>query len=300
MTFFDLLAGVQNTFHVKYPYPVKQIELDQGTKLAYCDVGKGEQTLIFIHGLGNYIPVWQKNIDVLQADFRCIAIDLPGNGLSEGGDFDYSMKFYAESVSQFIKKMQLENVVLCGHSMGGQVALTLCLNEPSLFEKLVLFAPSGLESFSAHEKMMLSNMLSLGEMMSSNEFQIEQAIKSSFFHFPNNEGNKIISELKDLIRNSNNKGYSSMIRKSIQAMLNENPSAGINAIMTKTLIIFGSDDALIPNKIIHPMTSVKGVLNFGTSQMTNSKGILVENAGHFVQFEKAEVCNAALKDFILK
>ena len=34
--------------------------------------------------------------------------------------------------------------------------------------------------------------------------------------------------------------------------------------------------------------------------MANSKGILVENAGHFVQFEKADICNAALKDFILK
>lgn len=291
---------MQNTFHVKYPYPVKQIELDLETKLAYCDVGEGERNLIFIHGLGNYIPVWQKNIDELQADFRCIAIDLPGNGLSEGGDFDYSMQFYAESVSQFIKKMQLKNVVLCGHSMGGQIALTLILKEPWLVEKLVLFAPSGLESFSAHEKMMLSNMLSLGEMMSSSEFQIEQAIKSSFLHFPSNEGNKIISELKDLIRNTNNKGYNSMIRKSIQAMLNENPSARINQIKTQTLIIYGSDDALIPNRIIHPMSSVKSVLNYGTSQMANSKGILVEKAGHFVQFEKADICNEALKDFILK
>jgi pimeloyl-ACP methyl ester carboxylesterase len=239
-------------------------------------------------------------MDALQSDFRCIAIDLPGNGLSEGGEFDYSMQFYAESVSQFIKKMQIKNVVLCGHSMGGQVALTLCLMEPWLIEKLVLFAPSGLESFNAHEKMMLSNMLSLGEMMSSSEFQIEQAIKSSFLHFPNNEGNKIISDLKELIKNANNKGYNSMIRKSIQAMLNENPSARINEIKTQTLIIFGSDDALIPNKIIHPMTSVKSILNYGTNQMTNSKGILIENAGHFVHFEKAEICNAALKDFILK
>ena len=83
-------------------------------------------------------------------------------------------------------------------------------------------------------------------------------------------------------------------------LINENPKARINEIKTQTLIIIGSDDALIPNKIIHPISSVKSVLNFGTSQMANSKGILVEKAGHFVQFERAEVCNAALKDFILK
>jgi pimeloyl-ACP methyl ester carboxylesterase len=48
------------------------------------------------------------------------------------------------------------------------------------------------------------------------------------------------------------------------------------------------------------MTSVKSILNYGINQMTNSKGILVEKAGHFVQFERAEICNIALKDFILK
>ncbi|MEI6881043.1 MAG: hypothetical protein WCK82_06925 [Bacteroidota bacterium] len=48
------------------------------------------------------------------------------------------------------------------------------------------------------------------------------------------------------------------------------------------------------------MTSVKSILNYGINQMTNSKGILVEKAGHFVQFERAEICNIALNDFILK
>ena len=88
-----------NTFLIKYPYPVNQIELDFGAKLAYCDVGQGTRTLIFMHGLGNYIPGWQKNMDELQSNFRCIAIDLPGNGLSEAGNFDYSMAFYADSIS---------------------------------------------------------------------------------------------------------------------------------------------------------------------------------------------------------
>jgi len=82
--------------------------------------------------------------------------------------------------------------------------------------------------------------------------------------------------------------------------MNENSNIRTSEIKTQTHIIFGSDDALIPNKIIHPMTSVKSILNYGINQMTNSKGILIENAGHFVHFEKAEICNAAIKDFIYK
>ncbi len=285
-----------NTNKITYPYLVKYLEIEPNISIAYCDEGKGKDTLFFIHGLGNYIPVWQKNIDKLKENFRCIAIDLPGNGLSSGGDFPYSLAFYAGCVSKIINKLGLSNVTLCAHSLGGQIALELCLLKPKFINKLILIASSGIEHFSPHEKMLLNNLYSLGEMMSTSDFQIEQAIKSSFLYFPNSDGNKIISDLKALIYN--NKGYSTMIRKSIQAMLNENTSSKLKEITTKTMFLFGQNDILIPNKIIHPMSSVQQIIDFGCSQIPGSEKILIENAGHFVQFEQAETCNNAIKAFV--
>ena len=78
---------------VSYPYAVHNLRLSNGCNLAYIDEGKGDKTIVFIHGLATYALSWKKNIDSLKKRFRCIAIDLPGNGLSGKGDYSYSISF---------------------------------------------------------------------------------------------------------------------------------------------------------------------------------------------------------------
>ncbi|MDO8897890.1 MAG: alpha/beta fold hydrolase [Bacteroidales bacterium] len=67
---------------IPYPFDVKKVQIDENTEIAYIDEGSGKETIIFIHGLGSYLPAWKKNIEGLSSDFRCIAIDLPGYGKS--------------------------------------------------------------------------------------------------------------------------------------------------------------------------------------------------------------------------
>src|SRR5205085_2786592 len=93
--------------HVRYPFDVKRVKLDRDVEIAYCEEGKGAHTLLFVHGLGNYIPVWENCIRELSNDFRCIAVDLPGNGLSSRGDYPYSMFFYAESIARFCERLSI-------------------------------------------------------------------------------------------------------------------------------------------------------------------------------------------------
>ena len=105
--------------HASYPYPIQKIEIDPGIEIAYMDEGEGPYTLLFIHGLGSYAPAWNKNLGELAEKYRCIALDLPGYGQSEKGDYPFSMAFFAEAVEAFIDSLGLENIVLVGHSMGG-------------------------------------------------------------------------------------------------------------------------------------------------------------------------------------
>ena len=135
-----------------YPYKTQYADLPGDCRIAYLDEGKGERTLVFIHGLANYALVWKKNIEYLSQYYRCIAIDLPGNGLSDKNPHPFSIKFFAESVNNFIAALGLTNVTIVGHSMGGQVAMTTAINYPTCADALVLCAPAGFEEFSAMDK----------------------------------------------------------------------------------------------------------------------------------------------------
>ena len=66
---------------LNYKHPVKKVKLPaSGYTIAYTDEGRGEKTIIFIHGLGSYLQAWIKNVEDLKKDYRCISIDLPGYG----------------------------------------------------------------------------------------------------------------------------------------------------------------------------------------------------------------------------
>ena len=64
-----------------YPFDSRIIELEAG-KMHYIDEGKGE-VLLFVHGTPTWSFVYRKLIKELAADYRCIAIDHLGFGLSE-------------------------------------------------------------------------------------------------------------------------------------------------------------------------------------------------------------------------
>src|SRR5690606_37261715 len=127
---------------------------------------------------------WIKNMEVLKSRYRCIAIDLPGNGLSKEGDDDYSIHFFAESIAAFIKAKQLKNVHLAGHSMGGQIAVTLELLYPQLVKSLILCAPAGFETFTEWEKNLYKSTMYFVDMVSSEESSLRKAVHNSFYLFP--------------------------------------------------------------------------------------------------------------------
>lgn len=113
--------------HMKIPEQ-KYLRLPNDIEIAYLDQGpKNGEIIIFIHGLANASLVWQWNTLLLSETLRCICIDLPGNGLSSRGDYSYGMTFYRDCVMEFLNALQIKNVTLAGHSMGGQIAIGCAL-----------------------------------------------------------------------------------------------------------------------------------------------------------------------------
>ncbi|MBL7765421.1 MAG: alpha/beta hydrolase [Chitinophagaceae bacterium] len=264
--------------------------LDNNIRIAYTEHGQRKhETILFIHGLANYLRVWSWNIAGLENHFHCIAIDLPGNGFSSRGDYPYDMEFFAETLFEFCEKTNLKKVILAGHSMGGQIAMTMALKYPELVNSLLLFAPAGFEYYTPQEALLFKSAITLGDFLNMDEVHISQSINSSFFR-QNKISAQIIKDLNDIIKSNDRGPYRKMLDRCMNAMLNDQWFYKLPKLPQPALVFFGERDMLIPNRFLHPV-STKEIGEKGVAQMQNARLITYPDTGHFVQIEAFESVN---------
>lgn len=285
---------MQHTF--QYPFVTKYVQSPHAGRIGYIDEGLGDTTLLFVHGLSNYAMGWGKNIEFLRKYTRCIALDLPGNGLSESGNYPYSMHFFAAVVEDFIYQLGLTNICLVGHSMGAQVILTLLRHAPAIAKGLVLCAPAGFEVFTPVEVSLYKNMLRAADLFSTAENSLKQSIRSSFFT-RQQDSEHMIQELIRFMHQHKVSDYRRMTDACIHGMLHEPIFDLLHQIVQPTLVIFGERDALIPNRLLHP-TTTREIAEAAVAQLQNGELRMIPQCGHFLQWEHPQVVNHLIMDFI--
>jgi len=281
----------------QYAHPVENIRIDDSTQIAYTDTGQG-QPLLFIHGLGSNLQCWNRNIDSLASKYRCLAIDLPGYGKSSKQSYPFTMSFFAHSVQTFIDSLGLDQVTVIGHSMGGQIAMHMALSRPEQISRLVLLAPAGFETFSSQERQLISNLYSPAIVKALPTSQIVKNFELNFYDMP--EDAKFMIEDRLLMRKTAEYDhYSQMIPKCIKGMLAELVFDQLPKITAPTLVLFGANDQLIPNKYLHPNQTSETIARTGAAHLPNSTVGLIEKAGHFIQWEQSNKVNQAINLFLV-
>ena len=94
-----------------------------GVQIRYELKGKGEPTLIFVHGWCCDRSYWREQLPYFAKKHRVVAIDLAGHGESSLNRKAWTMDAFGEDVAAVVAKLGLKHVVLIGHSMGGTVIL---------------------------------------------------------------------------------------------------------------------------------------------------------------------------------
>lgn len=281
-----------------YGFDFKRIDLDEKHFVVYTNSGeKTGETILFVHGLMSYIPAWAKVIPELSKTFRCIAIDLPGYGKSSGGVNPGTVSFYVDILVKFVKKLNLGKVNLAGHSMGGQIAIAMALKHPELIKKLILLAPAGFETFSFFENVMIKKYASPKMFQDASEEQIRKSWAGNFFRMPE----EVAEMLKDSLEMKKWGGfgdYCEVVYNSVLGLLKEPVFSSLKKLNCRTLIFFGKDDAQIPNRYIHKNTTPEEIAKKGASEIRNAKLVLIEQCGHFVQYEKPDVVIREMQSFL--
>ena len=132
------------------PWPVERANLTllnarfglpSDTTISYVELNpKAEQAVVFVHGLGSNLKFWRYQIDTFaKQGYRVIAVDMLGYGRSsKPAGFSYSMPDMAEVLHALLLAREVKKPILVGHSMGGQVAMSLAIARPDFAKKLVL------------------------------------------------------------------------------------------------------------------------------------------------------------------
>ena len=122
----------------------KTIEVE-GLTYFYREVGEEHgETILMIHGFLGSSYDFIEVMDALKDRYHIIAVDLIGFGLSEKSmTFDYAKANQASMLVKFLDALNLEQVIVMAHSMGGEVSIHLAHDYPSYVQSMILIGSGG-------------------------------------------------------------------------------------------------------------------------------------------------------------
>jgi pimeloyl-ACP methyl ester carboxylesterase len=94
--------------------------------------------VVLVHGWACDLEFWNQQVPDLAARARVVALDLPGHGLSDKPEREYSMAFFGRAVAAVLADAGVDEAALVGHSMGALVARQALESEPRRVRALVL------------------------------------------------------------------------------------------------------------------------------------------------------------------
>ncbi len=120
-----------------YPFESKWFESSVGP-IHYIDEGEG-RPLFLIHGNPDWSFLYRKIIAQLTGEFRCVAADLPGFGLSSHPDgYGYTPAEHAGILSELVDHLDLTDMVLMGQDWGGPIGMEIASLQPDRVAALVM------------------------------------------------------------------------------------------------------------------------------------------------------------------
>lgn len=121
-----------------FPFESKWMNID-GLDLHYIDEGSGP-TILFVHGTPEWSFGFRDLIKDLKKDFRCVAIDHLGFGLSDKTEkASYTVESHVNRLTKFISRLDLSDITLVANDFGGGIALGYAVAHSGNINSIILF-----------------------------------------------------------------------------------------------------------------------------------------------------------------
>ena len=278
-------AGPVFTKEHFYPEKHSKVQTIQGIRTHFLDItiggNTGNQTpLLFVHGwLGSGYDFYQVVLALQKGSPRSMRIlvpDLPGLGFSEKPDIEYSMGYYVQFLHAFIQHLDLQDVILIGNSMGGNIVVRYAFEHPEAVRRIVLIGPDGLKDEEGAWLLLarLGPIVDLG-MMLNNRLFIDIAVRLNMFYDASKIDERFLDSLTVSILSPEGRTAAARITKHVLG------TAPVNDILpfvqTPALVIWGKQDRMLDSRwadVYHAM-------------LPFSELVILDECGHMPTMEAA-------------
>jgi pimeloyl-ACP methyl ester carboxylesterase len=255
-----------------------------GSKLWYTDTEEGVETIFFVHGLLLSGEMYRAQIDSLRDNYRCIAMDLRGQGRSEVSDSGYDIDSLAEDVIKLIEHLQCGPCHFVGLSMGGFIGLRLAIYRADLLTSLALLNTSAdpEPAASARQYRIMASLVRLLGFWPVIGRVMKIMFGETLLH--DIERRPLLTEWKSHLLSNDRSG----IFRAASGVINR---AGVydqlGKIRCPTLVVTGDEDSATP-----PLRAQRI-----QAAITGSRLVTIAGAGHSSTIEQPEAVTLALQDF---
>jgi pimeloyl-ACP methyl ester carboxylesterase len=117
--------------------PENSVKSADGVHVVYETQGQGKPVLVFVHGWSCDMSYWKAQVPHFTQKHQVVTLDLAGHGQSGLGRKDWTIETFGNDVRAVIEYLELDSVILIGHSMGGSVTVETARHIPERIVGLI-------------------------------------------------------------------------------------------------------------------------------------------------------------------
>ncbi|MDH3231135.1 MAG: 3-oxoadipate enol-lactonase [Alphaproteobacteria bacterium] len=253
-----------------------------GCCIAYRFDGPADAPVVMLsNSLSSNLSMWDDQIAALTAHYGVLRYDQRGHGQSAVTPGPYSFDLLADDVRGLLRHLGIDSVQFVGLSMGGMTGQSLGVRHPDILKSLVLCDTSAHMPPAAlwDERIALARN---GGMEATSEATLGRWFTAPF-HAARPDA---IDRVRQMIETTPVEGYAGCCI----AIRDMNQTAALSRIAVPTRVIVGAEDPSTPvsaSQLIH-------------GEIAGSELVILDDAAHLSNIEKADEFNAALLDFLLR
>lgn len=258
--------------------------LVNGIRVAFDDVGPGEDVLVLIHGHPFNRSMWQSQVDAgSRAGWRVIAPDLRGYGETTVVGDTTSLELFARDIAALLDHLGVSRVVVAGLSMGGQIAMEFARLYRERLRGIVLAATypqAETEQGKRNRHVAADRLLREGMSPYAEEVLTRMLASRSIAGLPS-----VATHVLTMMQTTNPHGAAAALRGRAERPPYEPVLATLDI---PALVVVGDEDAFTTRADADRMHQL----------LTGSQLVWMKGVGHMPNLERAAEFNAALAQFL--